>query len=257
MPEIYDRCLGAAVFRPFAVDMARRAARLRPRRVLEIAAGTGVVTAELLAAAPAAQVTATDLNPAMVEVGRKRVPGAAWRPANASDLPFPDIAFDLVVCQFGVMFFPDRTAAYAEFARVLAPSGRILFNTWDTIDTHGFARVLLDGLERAFPGDVPPFLAGIPHGYTDLEVVAADLQRAGCEVDSAESVTLEGRADAVSDVATGFCTGTPLRGEIEARGDLAATTRSVCSEMIARLGEGPVSAPMTAHVVQARPREDR
>jgi SAM-dependent methyltransferase len=256
MPEIYDRCLGDAVFRPFAEDLARRAARLRPSNVLEVAAGTGVVTAELLAASPETDVTATDLNPAMVEAGRARVPRAVWQTADASDLPFPDEAFDLVVCQFGVMFFPDRTAAYSEFSRVLVPSGRILLNTWDTIDTHGFGRPLIDGLERAFPGDVPPFLSTVPHGYANTEIVVRDLQGAGCEVDSAETVTLQGHAASAADVATGFCTGTPLRGEIEARGDLSETTRLVSSEMTARLGEGFVSAAMTAHVVQARPRRD-
>lgn len=257
MPDVYDRCLGAAVFGPFAVDLARRAARLAPRSVLEIAAGTGIVTAELLAASPGAHVTATDLNPAMVEAGRTRVPGAEWRPADASSLPFPNGAFDLVVCQFGVMFFPDRKAAYVEFARVLGPSGVILLNTWDTIDTHAFAQALVEGLEDAFPGDVPPFLAKVPHGYADPEVVMRDLREAGCEVDSVDTVTLEGRADSVADVATGFCTGTPLRGEIEERGDLAVTTQLVRSAMTDRFGEGPVSAPMRAHVVQARPRTDR
>ena len=257
MPDIYERCLGAAVFHPFAVDLACRAARLVPTTVLEIAAGTGIVTAELLAVLPGVRVTATDLNPAMVEAGRRRVPGAEWRPADASSLPFPDGAFDLVVCQFGVMFFPDRRTAYTEFARVLGPSGVVLLNTWDTIDTHGFAQALLEGLEDVFPGDVPPFLAEVPHGYADPQVVARDLQEAGCEVDAVETVTLEGRAVSAADVATGFCTGTPLRAEIEARGDLAPTTRAVGSAMTARLGEGPVSAPMRAHVLQARPRRDR
>jgi SAM-dependent methyltransferase len=257
MPEIYDRCLGDAVFRPFAEDLARRAQRLRPNRVLEIAAGTGVATAALLAACPDAHVTATDLNPAMVAVGRDRVPAAAWQPADASQLPFPDGAFDLVVCQFGVMFFPDRRAAYAEFSRVLAPTGHILFTTWDTIDTHGFARVLVEGLDRAFPGDVPAFLTTVPHGYADTAVVERDLRAAGCEPESVETVTLVGRAASAADVATGFCSGTPLRGEIEVRGELSATTSSVAAEMTAHLGEGPVSAPMTAHVVQARPRPIR
>lgn len=225
--------------------------------MLEIAAGTGVGTAELLAAWPEAEVTATDLNPAMVAVGRDRVPAATWQSADALQLPFPDGEFDLVVCQFGVMFFPDRRAAYSEFSRVLAPTGHILFNTWDTIDTHGFARVLVDVLDRAFPGDVPAFLTTVPHGYSDTAVVEDDLRAARCEVESLETVTLVGHAASAADVATGFCSGTPLRGEIEARGDLSATTRSVASEMTARLGEGPVSAPMTAHIVQARPRPDR
>src|SRR5690242_16192568 len=106
MPHAYERWLAPAVFRPFAVDLAGRAAGLAPHRVLEIAAGTGVLTRELVAALPAAQVTATDLNAAMVEFGSRQVPLAAWRQADALSLPFEDQRFDLIVCQFGVMFFP-------------------------------------------------------------------------------------------------------------------------------------------------------
>ena len=257
MPDVYDRCLGAAVFRPFAVDLAHRVARLRPSSVLEIAAGTGILTAEILAAAPDVTVTATDLNQAMVEAGRIRVPGAEWQQADASGLPCPDGMFDVVVCQFGVMFFPDRPAAYSEFARVLRPSGALLINTWDTVDTHGFAQALLEGLEEAFPGDVPPFVAEVPHGYADPEIVTEDLAEAGLGVDSFETVTLEGRADSASDVAIGFCTGTPLCGQIGARGDLAGTTDLVVTAMTARLGAGEVSASMRAHVVRAHPGRDR
>jgi SAM-dependent methyltransferase len=253
MPEVYDRHLGAAVFRPFARDLARRAALLGPSRVLEIAAGTGVLTAELLAASPGAQVTATDLNPAMVEAGAQRVPQARWQPADASDLPFPDGAFDLVVCQFGVMFLPDKPRAYREFARVLAPGGHVLVNTWDRIETHGFDRVVVEALERVFPGDVPPFLAKVPHGYADPEIVRGHLQEAGYQVDLVETVMLEGHAASAADVATGFCTGTPLRGEILARSDLDATTSTMRTEMTALLGDGPVSARMSAHVVLALP----
>jgi trans-aconitate methyltransferase len=253
MPEAYDRYLGEAVFRPFARDLAGRAARLRPGRVLEVAAGSGIATAELLAAWPTAQLTATDLNPAMVATGARRVPQARWQTADASDLPFPHAAFDLVVCQFGVMFLPDKPRAYREFARVLAPDGHLLVNTWDLIGTHGFGQALVDGLERVFPGDVPPFLTKVPHGYADPEVVRGHLREAGYVVDLLETVTLEGHATSAADVATGFCTGTPLRGEILARGDLDATTRTVRTEMTALLGDGPVSARMSAHVVLAHP----
>jgi SAM-dependent methyltransferase len=256
MPAAYDRWLGPAVFRPFAVDLAHRAARLEPRRVLELAAGTGTLTRELVAALPAAAVTATDLNTAMVEFGSSRVPAAAWEQADALHLPFPDGHFDLLVCQFGVMFFPDRPAGFTEARRVLSPGGRLLFNTWDAVETHGFARALVAGLERAFPDDPPTFLSAVPHGYTDLRLVAADLLAGGLESVSAETVTLEGHADSAADVALGFCTGTPLRSAIQARADLAATTDLVTDEMTARLGVGPVSARMTAHVVEARPQGD-
>ena len=251
MPDAYDRHLVPAVFRPFARDLARRAAALRPDRILEIAAGSGAVTTELLTAVPDARVTATDLNVAMVDFGAARVPAARWEVADATRLPFPDGTFDLAVCQFGVMFFPDRTEAFAEIARVLALQGRLLFSTWDTVRTHGFAAPLVEGLELAFPGDVPPFVSAVPHGYADPGRIAADVRAGGLEVVSIETVTLVGHGSA-AEVATGFCTGTPLRGEIEKRGDLAATVTLVADEMTARLGEGEVSVRMSAHVVDAR-----
>ena len=150
MPQAYDRWLAPAVFRPFAIDLARRAAQLRPGRVLELAAGTGVLTRELIAACPAAAVTATDLNAAMVAYGSGRVPGARWQQADALGLPFGAGEFDLIACQFGVMFFPDRPAAFREASRVLTPAGRLLFSTWDAVGTHAFAAALMAGLER-FP----------------------------------------------------------------------------------------------------------
>jgi SAM-dependent methyltransferase len=253
MPEAYDRLLAPAVFRPFAVDLAERAAGLRPSRVLELAAGTGVLTSELVEALPGAEVIATDLNGSMVEFGSGVVPGASWQQADALDLQFEAGEFDLVVCQFGVMFFPDKPAAYRETARVLQPDGRMLFNTWDTIDTHGFAAPLAAGIERVFPDDPPTFLVAVPHGYPDVEQVTADLEAGGLSRVSVETVTLEGQAGSAADIATGFCTGTPLRMAIESRGDLAGSTTVISEEMTSLLGAGPITAEMTAYVVEARP----
>jgi SAM-dependent methyltransferase len=253
MPEAYDRWLAPPVFRPFAREIARRAARLAPRKVLELAAGTGVLTTELLAALPAADVTATDLNTAMVGFGSRQAPGAEWRQADALDLPFGDGRFDLVACQFGVMFFPDKPAAFAQARRVLAPGGALLFTTWGDVGTHGFAVALVAGIEHAYPEDPPKFVATVPHGYFDLDQVAADLAAGGMGDFSAEAVVLDGHAASAADVAAGFCAGTPLRMEMEARGDLAEGTKAVAEEMTARLGAGPVTAPMTAYMVEARP----
>lgn len=253
MPEAYDRLLAPAVFRPFAVDLAERAARLRPSRVLELAAGTGVLTSELVEALPGAEVIATDLNGSMVEFGSGVVPGASWQQADALDLQFEDGEFDLVVCQFGVMFFPDKPAAFREAGRVLQPDGRMLFNTWATIDTHGFAAPLAAGIERVFPDDPPTFMVAVPHGYPDVEQVTADLEAGGLTRVSVETITLEGQAGSAADIATGFCTGTPLRMAIESRGDLADSTAVVSEEMTKLLGAGPVTAHMTAYVVEARP----
>ena len=125
MPEIYDRCLGPVLFRPYAQHLARRAAASAPRDVLELAAGTGIVTRELLRQLPGAAVTATDLNPAMVSWGAAHAPGATWLAADAQHLDFADATFDLVVCQFGVMFFPDRPACLRRGGTGPAP-GRIV-----------------------------------------------------------------------------------------------------------------------------------
>jgi SAM-dependent methyltransferase len=250
MPEAYERWLTPVVFRPFAVDLARRVGALGPRRVLEVAAGTGVLTRELVSAG--AEVTATDLNAAMVAFGSSRVPGAEWRQADVFHLPFADAEFDVVVCQFGVMFFPDKAAAFREMRRVLAPGGRLLFSTWGAIATHGFADAAMAGVVRAFPEDPPAFLVAVPHGYSDLGRVTGDLAGGGLECVSVETVTLEGRAESAAGLAAGFCTGTPLRLAIEARGDLTAATAVVAGAMAERLGDGPVSSSMTAYVVEAR-----
>ena len=250
MPEAYDRWLAPTVFRPFAVELARRISARRPRRILELAAGTGVLTRELLAAGPG-DVTATDLNDAMVEFGRRQVPEATWQRADALDLPYDADRFDVVACQFGVMFFPDKPAAFAEARRVLGPEGSLVFSTWATVDRHDFAAALVAGLERAFPDDPPPFLAAVPYGYADLDIVLADVRAGGFERLAAETVTLEGQAASAADVAAGFCTGTPLGAEIEARGDLAGVAALLTEEMESRLGSGPVTGRMTAHVVEA------
>src|SRR5690348_4835449 len=234
MPEVYERWLAPPVLHPFALDLARRGARLAPRVVREPRPGTGVLTTELLAALPAADVTATDLNAAMVGFGSRQAPGAHWQPADALDLPFGDGQFDLVACQFGVMFFPDKPAAFAQVRRVLAPGGTLLFTTWGDVGMHGFAAALVAGIERAYPEDPPTFVATVPHGYFDLDQVVADLAAGGMGDFSAEVVTLDGDAASAADVAAGFCAGTPLRMEMAARGDLAVGTKVVADEMTAR-----------------------
>jgi SAM-dependent methyltransferase len=254
MPEAYGRWLGPTIFRPFAVDLARRAAAHAPRRVLELAAGTGELTHELTSALPSAEVTASDLNEAMVEFGRRQVPGAAWRRADAMDLPFGDARYDVVACQFGAMFFPDKPAAFAEVRRVLSPTGTLLLSTWGTLETHDFQAALVAAIERVFPADPPIFMVAVPHGYADPAVIAADLAAGGLRCVGVESVTLAGTARSVADLAAGYCTGTPLRAELEARGDLATATARIADEMQACLGADPVTGRMTANIVEATPR---
>jgi SAM-dependent methyltransferase len=182
VPELYDAWLVPLIFQPYAVDLAKRVAARRPRRVLEVAAGTGVVTRALAAELPDdAAIVATDLNQPMLDrasaVAIRRP--VLWRQADALRLPFEDGAFDAVVCQFGAMFFPDKPRAFAEARRVLAPGGTLLFNVWDRIEENEFADTVTTALRELFPADPPRFLARTPHGYGDRATLEHDLQSGG------------------------------------------------------------------------------
>jgi SAM-dependent methyltransferase len=251
MSAAYDEYLVPAVFRPYADDLASRVARHRPQDVLELAAGTGVLTRAMMASLPQARVTATDLNVAMVDVGSAQVPAATWRQADAMQLPFGDASFDLVACQFGVMFFPDRPAAYADVARALRPGGHFLFNCWGPLATHDVEATVIATLAESFPDDPPDFLARVPHSYHDADRIAADVATAGFGGVVIEMVQLDCIGKAAADLARGYCRGTPLRGEIEARGDLDSTTGAVAIALERRFGSGPVVGRMAALVVSA------
>ena len=251
MSAAYDEYLVPAVFHPYAEDLAVRVARHRPRVLLELAAGTGVLTREVIARVRGVQVTATDLNVAMVEVGSAQVPAAAWQQADAMDLPFADQSFDLVACQFGVMFLPDRPTAYAGVARVLRPGGHFLFSSWAPLATHEVVTEVLAALAECFPADPPSFLARVPHGYHDPDRIADDLAAAGFGDVQIETVELTCTGRSARDLALGYCRGTPLRPEIEARGDLVATTAAVGAALERRFGTGEVVARMAALVVAA------
>jgi SAM-dependent methyltransferase len=253
MPGYYDRCLGPALFAPCAHRLAAIAAAHGPHQVLEIAAGTGIVTAELVRALPAARITATDLNPAMVALGAERVSGPTWLVADAQSLEFPAAAFDLIVCQFGVMFFPDKAAAFSQAARVLRPDGRYLFTVWDGVDMSPFPAALVAALTELFPADPPDFVARIPHGYHDLEQIRSDAAAGGLGVDSIERIVLRGTAASARTLAEGFCLGTPLRFALQDRGDLWELTEAMAKQMTLRLGAGRVEGDLAAFVVSARP----
>jgi SAM-dependent methyltransferase len=251
MPATYDRLLGPALFLPFARELAARAARLAPGRVLEIAAGTGIVTREVCAALPQARVLATDLNAAMAARGAAGVPEADWAVADALALPVADACADLVVCSFGAMFFPDRPAGFAETARVLASGGTALFTIWDVVDRSALPAALHRAVAAVVPDDPPDFVARVPHGYADPERIAADLSAGGLDA-RVETVRLLGETPSVAELAEGFVRGTPLRAALLRRGELGDMVREVATRMTAELGEGPVRGELTAHVVTAR-----
>jgi SAM-dependent methyltransferase len=255
IPALYEQYLVPMIFAPYATDLARRVAGLKPRRVLEIAAGTGVVTRELADALPDTEIIATDLNPSMLE--QARTTGTSrpvqWRQADAVALPFADGQFDAVVCQFGVMFFPDKPRAFAEVRRVLKPGGTFLFNAWDRIGDNDFAAAIGDALARVFPDDPPRFMARTPHGYHDVDAIARDLAAAGFESSPRiETVAARSKAASPRIVAIAYCQGTPWRNEIEARdaAGLEAATHTAGAEIAKRFGNGPVDGRIQAIVAE-------
>jgi SAM-dependent methyltransferase len=255
IPKLYDTHLVPLIFEPYAADVAKRLGSRRVSRVLEVAAGTGVVTRAMAAALPAdVAIVATDLNQAMldhaVSVGTKRA--VEWRQADAMQLPFDNASFDAVVCQFGVMFFPDKAKAFAETRRVLKAGGVLLFNVWDRISENEFADTVTSALESVFPQDPPRFLARTPHGYHDQRAIERDLAGGGFNAKPRiDTVAARSPAASARIPAIAFCQGTPLRNEIEARNaERLGEATDVAAEAIAkRFGRGAVDGKIQAHVV--------
>ncbi|MGX0525350.1 SAM-dependent methyltransferase [Ralstonia pickettii] len=254
IPALYDTLMVPLIFEPYAADLAARSAALAPTRVLEVAAGTGVVTRALSRALPeASTLVATDLNPAMLEraaaVGADRP--VTWQQADAQQLPVDDASVDMVICQFGAMFFPDRAKAFAEARRVLKPGGTLLFNVWDRIEENAFAHVVTLALAAHFPDHPPAFLARTPHGYHDPSRVEADLRLGGfASPVTCDIVTARSRADTARTPAFAYCHGTPLRNELEAFGpDALSEATDLCTQALAaQFGAGPVDGKIQALV---------
>jgi ubiquinone/menaquinone biosynthesis C-methylase UbiE len=224
--------------------------------VLETAAGTGVVTRALAMHLPDdVGITATDLNEPMLAQAQSALSGTRvkWRQADALALPFDAASFDVVACQFGAMFFPDRVKGYAEARRVLKPGGRFVFNVWDRIETNEFADVVTRALAAVFASDPPRFLARTPHGYHDEDLIRSDLERADFSDITIEAVEHISAAPSSREPATAYCQGTPLRSEIEARGapGLEAATDAAADALAQRFGNGAIEGRIRALVISA------
>lgn len=256
IPALYDRYLVPLLFEPYATDLAERLADLTSGRLLETAAGTGAVTRALARSLPdSVAIVATDLNQAMLGLAATRPIARAvtWQQADAASLPFDDGSFDAVVCQFGAMFFPDKTVAFREARRVLKPGGRFLLSVWDRIEANEFAHVVSDAVATLFPDDPPRFLARTPYGHHDTVAIRDALGEAGFERVTALTVERRAHAPSPREPAAGFCLGSPLRDEIEARDParLDEATVAAAGALAARFGLGPISGRMRAHLLSA------
>ena len=255
IPATYDRYMVPLLFAHYAEEVGRRAAQWRPERILETAAGTGIVTKALHDAVPNAEIVATDLNPPMLAVAAERVrsPGVTFEPADALDLRFEDGSFDLVVCQFGVMFFPDKARANAEARRVLRDGGRYLLVIWDRVDRNLATNVAGAAVAELFPDNPAAFYERIPFRYHEREWIERDLRAAGFDDIEFETIELRSRATWARDAAIALVQGTPMRSEIEQRDPALLGPATDVAEEALRQFEGPTGfdAPMSAHIVVA------
>jgi len=262
VPDAYEQLMVPLMFQPYADDMVSRAAARSPSAVLELAAGTGVVTRGLAAALPReTTLVATDLNPGMLAVaearGAPRPAGAqdvTWQTADAQALPFDDDSFDLVVCQFGVMFFPDRPAAHAQVRRVLRPGGTYLFSAWDSIETNAVALAVDEAYRRVLPDAPPNVITRVAHGYHDPVAIRKDAEAGGLVVQAIDAVDLVGAAESAAAAAAAIPRGSPMRAELEPLGEeTLARIEAVTADLLAqRFGTGPIRTPIRAFVVTAR-----
>ena len=256
IPANYDLHMGPHLFVDYAADLAHRVAAARPARVLEIAAGTGIVTRRLRDALPAtSDLVASDLNPPMLEVARQKfAPGenVGFQPADATDLPFADRAFDAVVCQFGVMFFPDKDKAYREAFRVLATGGRYHFNVWDSFDFNPFARIVHETVGRFFGTDAPRFYT-VPFGYHRIDPIKASLVDAGFADITAHVRGIDQKIPNARWFAEGLILGNPIVEEICARGvaDPTEIIDAVTAALRREFGQCPGRMPLQAIVFEA------
>jgi ubiquinone/menaquinone biosynthesis C-methylase UbiE len=250
-PALYDRYMGPLLFEPYAKVVAKRAALLQPARILETAAGSGIVTEALHGAVPDAEIVATDINPAMLDFAAQRVRShrVAFQPADAQDLPFKDASFDLVVCQFGVMFFPDKVRANREARRVLGSAGHYLLVSFDRLERNAVPKAAGDAVAALFPDDPPLYMQRGPFCYSDPALIEHDLLAAGFTDVEFETVALSSRVSA-RDAAQGIVLGSPFRAEIERR-DPSALERAQNAVIKALAPWDGKDAPLSAHVVTA------
>ena len=254
---VYESHMVPMLFTPYGAEVAARVAALAPRDVLEVAAGTGAVTVELLRRLGAdAIVIATDLNQAMLDVAAAKIPDRRLRlqACDALQLPFPESSFDAVVCQFGAMFFPDKLAAYRQAQRVLRNGGTYFLSVWDDLESNPIAAVVHETVVALYPANPPQFFRLLPHGYNDVPVITATLASAGFGTVRSERLTLPCLSASAQEAAVAMCQGTPLRTEIEQRdpGGLDHVTQEVALALGRAFGKGPVQSTMRAILFEAQ-----
>ena len=258
VPNTYHTFLGPMIFDAYAKDMTARLARVfKPQSgVLELAAGTGIVTKQVLASLPpTAKLTVTDISEPMLGVAKAALsdPRLTFQPADACQLPFPDRYFDTLLCQYGVMFFPDKVQAMKDARRVLAPGGTYIFNIWDSFEHNPIPRTVHETLASLIPANPIPFLAKMPFGYSDRAEIERVTRAGGFSNVAIETVEFPSSAPSAADAARAWVEGTPILAALTERGitDPAPIRIEVEKALATKFGNSPCRASMRAIVVTA------
>ncbi|MCX5520013.1 methyltransferase domain-containing protein [Kaistia defluvii] len=257
IPEHYDLGLGPVLFRVAAEDLARRVEAHNPAVVLEIAAGTGILSRQLRDRLPASvRITITDLNAPMLERAQTKFqPGeqVEFQTADAMVLPFRDNSFDVVACQFGMMFFPDKDRCNREVFRVLAPGGSYLFNTWGSHADNPYGRIAHETIASFFPDDPPQFYK-VPFSCADAEPIRASLAAAGFTDIETDFIRRQAVIPDAHAFARGLVFGNPTIAEIRARGgvDPDRVVDAFVEALHREFGADPGLMPIKTLVFEAR-----
>lgn len=256
IPLKYEQYLGPLLFESYAIDIAKRVKETSPTKILEIACGTGRVTNQLLKEVPNAQITATDINPAMLNLAKdivKEHKNVTWEIADAMSLPFDDEYFDSIAAQFGVMFYQDKIKAHKEAFRVLKKGGTYIFNTWNKMEENHIIEVVKELMKEYFPTD-PPSFYNLPFSYFETAIITTDLEEGGFHDIEISLVNVNGYSKDSHSAATGLLEGSPIYGGIiEKNENLLPEIVTKLSEKLADVyGKENLSVPLQALVVTAR-----
>ena len=256
IPKNYNAFLGPNIFDRYGREMAAHVAAATPGKVLELAAGSGIVTRHVRDALPGdVAITASDLNAPMLEVAQAKFAAnekVVFTTADAQSLPFDDNSFDLVFCQFGVMFFPDRVGSYRQAARVIRPGGRYLFSSWGTNAENLFSEIADTALAEFFPDD-PPGFYNVPFFYNDLDQIRAELSEAGLSDVHHTASAHDREVTDYGAFAHGLIFGNPAIAEVDQRGgDPGAVSTKIAARLRDRFGAEPSTMPLLAHFFEVR-----
>lgn len=236
VPANYDKYLGPILFEPYALDLAERLNNAEVKYLLELACGTGRVTRHLVEIVSGnGTLVATDLNVGMLEVARAKLQNNKidWKVANALDLPFDDNQFDHIVCQFGVMFFPDKEKSFKEVNRILKPGGKYIFNTWESVEKNPRIDLMWKVICEVFGNEAPDFLQKGPHSFYDKSIIEQFLLNAGFKNIQIETVAKTAEYNGPDDLINGFANGSPLSNYLQEKsGELQMNFKKLMKERL-------------------------